>query len=351
MERRAFLSLTAVAAAALSGCARPAPESAAPAAPGASGKKLRAGLVTDVAGIDDRSFNTQAWTGLEKARDTLGMEVKAIESRQNADYVPNLTQFAKAGYDIVFAVGFLMKDAVEEVARRFPDVRFALIDAAAPDLPNCVAYTFREQEGAFLVGALAALVSKSHTIGFVGGMEVPLIKKFETGYQAGASAADPRVQVRVGYANSFDDTQKGREIALLQMGTGADVIFHASGRTGLGVIKAVQGKGEGFYAIGVDRDQDDEAPGRVLVSMVKRVDTAVFEVCRRVKEGAFAAGTIEQGLAENALGLSEMRFTKDKLPAGAMAKVDALRAKIVDGALKPPSTPEELARFEAPPAR
>ncbi len=306
---------------------------------------LRAGLVTDTAGVNDGSFNTGAWEGLTKAGQDFGFEIKLMESRRNADYVPNLSRFGEAGFDIVFAVGFLLQQAVEEAARRYPKTRFALIDGEAADLPNMVAYRFREEEGAFLVGALAALTSKTHVLGFVGGLEVPLIRKFECGYAAGARTAVPGTKVKVGYANSFDDPAKGSEIALLQMSAKADVLFHASGRTGLGVIKAVAGKGDGCYAIGVDRDQDDAAPGRVLTSMLKRVDVAVHAVCKRVKEGTFQAGTIEQGLAEGALGLSPMRFTKDVPPKGALEKVDGYRARIVSGDLVVPKTLDALAAY------
>ena len=339
LERRRFLALAGASLPALlsAGCPSGSP---APKSPG----KLRAGLVTDTAGVDDGSFNEGAWEGLTKAGKDFGIETKVVESRRNADYVPNLVRFGEAGFDVVFAVGFLLQQAVEDAAKRFPRTRYVLIDGDAAPMPNVVSFRFREEEGAFLAGALAALVSKSHVLGFVGGLEVPLIRKFECGYAAGARTAVPGTTVKVGYSNSFDDPAKGSEIALLQMAAGADVVFHASGRTGLGVIKAVAGK-EGAYAIGVDRDQDDAAPGHVLTSMLKRVDVAVHAVCRQVKEGTFRSGTIEQGLAEGALALSEMRFTKDKLPKGALERIDAYRGRIVSKDIVVPKTLEELAAF------
>lgn len=357
MDRRRFIACTfslSAAALALVGCPKPGidpgPEPTPTPEPG--GKKdpkkphkLRAGLVTDTGGVNDKSFNAQAWSGLEQARDTLGYQIKLVESKQNADYVPNLEQFAKAGYDVVVAVGFLMESAVREVAGRYPDVRFVFIDGDAPDLPNVVAYRFREQEGAFLVGALAALVSKSGVIGFVGGQEVPLIKKFEYGFQAGATTVRKDIQVRVGYAGSFTDSQKGQEIALLQMSTGADVLFHAAGKSGLGVIKAVAQKGGPRYAIGVDRDQDGEAPGHVLTSMLKRVDRSVLEACQKVASDTFASGTVELGLKEDALSLSEMKYTRDKLPAGALEKIDALKKQIIGNTLHPPADVQEYQTF------
>ena len=313
--------------------------SPAPSAGGGAGKKIKAGLVTDVGGVNDRSFNTLAWEGLQRAGKELGCEVKYTESKQNADYATNLTRFAQNGYDLVFAVGFLMQDALKDVATKYPNVKFAIIDGDAPNLPNCVAYKFREEEGSFLAGALAGAMTKSKTVGFVGGMEMPLIKKFEAGYKAGVKATNPAAKVVTGYAGKFDDPQKGQEIALSQMGAGADILYHAAGSTGIGVIKAVQNKGVGFYAIGVDKDQDGDAPGRVLTSMVKRVDVAVFDVCKAVTGGTFKAGTTVLGLKEDGVGLSPMQYTKKDIPPATLARIDELKKQIIEGKIKPPTTP------------
>ena len=313
--------------------------------PAGTGKKIKAGLVTDTGGVGDKSFNAQAWTGLQNAQKELGADVKYVESKQNADYVANLTKFAQAKYDVVFAVGFLMQDALREVAGKFPETKFAIIDGDAPALSNCVAYKFREEEGSFLAGALAASVSKSKVLGFIGGMEMPLIKKFEYGYQAGAYTINPEIQTRIAYVGDFNDSQKGMELATSQMSMQADIVYHAAGKAGIGVIKAAQTKGEGFYAIGVDKDQDDEAPGRVLTSMVKRVDVAVFEVCKKVSEGTFESGEVVLGLKEDGVGLSEMKHTKDKVPAEVLAKIEDLKKQIIDGKLHPPSTGEAYAEF------
>ena len=286
--------------------------------------------------MGDKSFNAQAWAGLQKAEKELGAQVKYVESKQNADYVANLTKFAEAKYDVIFAVGFLMQDALLDVAAKFPKIKFAIIDGDAPTLSNCVAYKFREEEGSFLAGVLAASMSKSGVLGFIGGMEMPLIKKFEYGYQAGAFTIKPDIQTRVAYVGDFNDSQKGMELALSQMGMQADVVYHAAGKAGIGVIKAAQTKGEGYYAIGVDKDQDDEAPGRVLTSMVKRVDVAVFEVCKKVSEGVFNSGTVELGLKEDGVGLSVMKNTKDKIPAEVLKKIESLKREIIEGKIKPP---------------
>lgn len=319
--------------------------------PGAgSGAGKKAGLVTDVGGVHDRSFNQLAWEGLQQAGKDLGMEVKFTESKQNADYSANLTRYAEAGYGIIFAVGFLMQDALKDVAPRFPKVKFAIIDGDAPDLPNCVSYKFREEEGSFLVGALAGAMTKSNTVGFVGGMEMPLIKKFEAGYKAGVETTNPKAKVVVGYAGKFNDPQQGQEIALSQMGSGADILFHAAGSTGIGVIKAVQARGKGFYAIGVDKDQDGDAPGSVLTSMVKHVDVAVIDVCKAVASGTFKPGTTVLGLKEDGVGMSPMQYTKKDVPPAVLAKIDDLKKQIIDGKIKPPATLDDLKSFAPPKA-
>lgn len=313
---------------------------------------LKAGLVTDVGGVNDKSFNTAAWEGLQRAGKELGLradqDYKYTESKQGADYARNLSRYAQNSYDLVFAVGFLMQDALAEVAGRFPDVKFAIVDGDAPALSNCVALKFREEEGSFLAGALAGAMTKSKIVGFVGGMELPLIKKFEAGFKAGVRTTNSGARVVVGYANKFDDPQKGQELALSQMGAGADILFHAAGSTGIGVIKAVERRGPGFWAIGVDKDQDDLAPGRVLTSMVKRVDTVVFDTCKQVAEKRFEPGTKVFGLKEGGVGLSPMRFTKSAVPPAVLARLDTLRGQIVTGALKPPTSLDELAAFVPP---
>ncbi|HVK05455.1 MAG TPA: BMP family ABC transporter substrate-binding protein [Armatimonadaceae bacterium] len=319
------------------------------AAPSGGGRKIKAGLVTDVGGVNDRSFNTMANEGLKQAEKQLGADIKVQESKAAGDYTTNLSRFAQAGYDVVFAVGFKMQDALKDVAPRFPKVKFAIIDGDAPDLPNCVAYKFREEQGSYLAGALAGAMTKTGTVGFIGGEEMPLIEKFEVGYKAGVQTTNPKAKVVVGYVGAFNDPQKGQELALSQMGSAkADILYHAAGESGVGVIKAVQERGEGYYAIGVDKDQDDEAPGRVLTSMVKRVDVAVFQVCQAVATDAFKPGTVTVGLDESGVGLSEMKHTKDDVPAEVLAKIDALRTQIIEGKLKPPITRAELAAFKVP---
>ena len=174
---------------------------------------------------------------------------------------------------------------------------------------------------------------------------MPLIKKFEYGYQAGAIAVNPNIQTRVAYVGDFNDSGKGMELALSQMGMQADIVYHAAGKAGIGVIKAAQQKGEGFYAIGVDKDQDGEAPGRVLTSMVKRVDTAVFDVCKLVSANQFKSGEIVLGLKEEGVRLSELKFTKAKISPEVLKKIDELKQQIIEGKFHPPSTEQAYADF------
>ncbi|GIV11650.1 MAG: BMP family ABC transporter substrate-binding protein [Fimbriimonadales bacterium] len=311
-------------------------------------QKIRAAMVTDVGGIGDESFNASAWRGLQRAQNELRAEVRYLESRTAADYVRNLTTLARQGFNVVFAVGFLMEDALSRVAPRFRNTFFGIVDGKAPNLPNCVSLIFNEQEGSFLVGALAGAMTRTNAVGFIGGMNVPLIKKFEFGYRAGVRTTNPRARVLVGYTGNWDDVNKGRELALTQFNQGTDIIYHAAGRCGVGVIRAAQQKGKGFYAIGVDSDQDHLAPGRVLTSMMKRVDTAVFDVCQRVAKGQFRSGTVVYGVREKGVGLSPMRFTRKDVPDRVMNTVRRLEQMIAQGQIKPPFDEASFNRFQPP---
>ena len=316
-------------------------------------KSFRAALVLDTGGVDDKSFNAAAYAGLKKAENDLALGkdgVAMVESKAASDYKSNLTNFASQGYDVVFAVGFKMQDALKEVAPQFPNVKFAIVDGADPKEPNCSALQFKEEQGTFLAGFLAAALSKTKKIGFVGGEEIDLIKKFEAGYRAGAKTAgfDPDKQVLRAYTGDWNDTAKGRANADLEFGSGADIIFAAAGRAGLGVITAAEAKGKGFYAIGVDQDQDDVAKGRVLTSMVKHVDTAVFDTISRVKEGKFAPGSNIYELKQGGVGLSEMKYTKQDVPANVLAQIEKLKQMIVEGKIVPPTKLEDVKGFVPP---
>ncbi|HTO90672.1 MAG TPA: BMP family ABC transporter substrate-binding protein, partial [Candidatus Sulfotelmatobacter sp.] len=267
----------------VAGCAKKAesPSNGSPAA--GAGPKFKVGLVFDLGGRGDKSFNDAAYAGLERARQELGIEYQTLETSEGADRESQMRQLAAGGSQLVFGVGFLFSDDIKALAQEFPKVHFACVDYTVKEgeslPPNLVALKFKEEEGSFLVGALAALISKSTTLGFVGGMEIPLIKKFEAGYKAGVKAVRPDDKVIVKYAGTtgtaFKDPTKGKELALAEYHQGADIIYHASGSTGLGVFEA--GRELKKLAIGVDSDQYDSAPGVVLTSMVKHVENAVFD--------------------------------------------------------------------------
>ena len=299
---------------------------------------FRVGLVFDVGGKGDKSFNDSAYAGVVRAREDFGVEVSDFEPGQDADREVGLRKLAARGYDVVIGVGFLFTDAIRSVAADFPDVHFVLVDGRLEGLDNVASLVFREQEGSFLVGAIAALTSETGTLGFVGGMDVPLIHKFEAGYRAGAEHVREDVRVLVGYAGvrpeAFADPVRGKEIALSQIAQNADVIFHASGVTGLGVIEAAREQGK--LAIGVDSNQNGVAPGTVLTSMVKRVDNAIYREIESVLKGEFRGGLVEFGLAEDGVGFSLDEHNRALLPASVLDQVAELRAEVEAGKIDVP---------------
>lgn len=315
------------------------------------GRPIRAAVVLGSGGVDDRSFNAAAWRGMQQAQKDLSLAengIKYVESKDSSDYKPNLTAFAGQSYDLIFGVGYQLAGAVKEVAPQFPNVKFALVDSPSPGTPNCVGLVFKEQEGSFLAGFLAASMSKTRKIGFVGGEQIPIVERFEAGYKAGAKTADPKVVVSATYTGDWNDQGKGRSQAEQQFGAGADVILEGAGKSGLGVIEAAREKGAGFYAIGSDQDQDDLAPGRVLTTVIKHTDFAVSDTMRRVKEGQFKGGTQVYGLKEGGMGLSNMRHTRQAISPEIMAKLAEIKQEISDGKLIVPTTLKELENFQPP---
>ena len=301
------------------------------------------GLVFDIGGRGDNSFNDSAARGIEKAKAELGIAAEELEPGDGADRESALRQLAAKKHELVLGIGFLFTDDVDAVAKDFPHKKFACIDYTTGGdrvvPPNVAALKFKEEEGSFLVGALAALVSKTGTVGFVGGMEIPLIHKFEAGFVAGAKAARPDVKVIVKYAgvtgDAFKNPAKGKELAIAIYSQGADVIFHASGATGQGVFAAAQEQKK--LAIGVDSDQYALAPGSVLTSMVKRVDIAVFDTIKSVKDGTFQAGVRTFDLKSGGVDYVYDDRNKALIPDDVRAKVEALRARIVAGEIQVPS--------------
>jgi basic membrane protein A len=299
--------------------------------------------VFDVGGLGDKSFNDAAYRGLLRARDELGVRVRYIQPGDGSDRESALRQLASQGYQLVFGIGFIFTDDMRKLAAEFPDTRFACIDYSfvagdPPPPPNLDGVRFREQEGSFLVGAIAGLISRTHAVGFVGGMDAPLIRKFQAGYRAGVHHVCPTCRVIAAFAGTdskaFADPLTGKELATSQYARGADIIFHASGKTGTGIFTAARQLGK--LAIGVDGDQYDEAPCCVLTSMIKKVDKAVFDTIRSVNEGEFHGGVHELGLADDALTFVYDEHNRDRLPAEVVARVRELGRKIVAGEIEVP---------------
>lgn len=305
-----------------------------------TGAGLRVGLVFDVGGLGDKSFNDSAHQGLVRARTELGARVRYIEPGDGSDGESALRILARQGNALVIGVGFIFTDDMKRLAAAFPEVKFACVDYSATDTPpNLVGLRFREHEGSFLVGAIAGLTTKTKHVGFVGGMRIPLIRKFEAGYLAGVKHVCPGCEVTSAYAGTtskaFADPTTGKELAMAQYRRGADIIFHASGKTGDGVFKAARQLGK--LAIGVDGDQFDEAPCCVLTSMIKRVDVAVFETVRELQRGRFRSGVREFGLAEGGVDFIYDDNNRKLLRPEVVARVRELRQQIIDGAIVVPS--------------
>jgi len=335
---------------ALGACAPKAAATAAPAAAAAAPKKVfKAAMVTDLGGLasspDTKGFSDLCWDALQKAKTDLGIEVTLLESKELADLEPNLTKMASEGYDFVVGCGFLFTDALTAVAPKFPNVKFAIVDSVV-DSPNVQSLLFAANEGSFLVGAIGAGISKTGTMGFLGGMEIPLIKNFEVGYWAGAKTINPNIKALSGYTGNFSDVAKGKEISLTQFKQGADVIYAAAGSCGLGTIEAA--KENGFWAIGVDTDQDAYAKGSVLTSMIKHVEVGVYNSLKAAYDGTFKQGIVVSDLKVGGVGYSEMKFTKDKVPAELMAKVAKLVEMIKAGTIVVPGDQAALDKFVPP---
>ena len=328
--KKIFILLTVVFAMLLTACGGSKDDSK----EAAKDNALKVGIVLSTGGLGDKSFNDSAYRGLERAKEELGIEFKYVEPASPSEDEQFLREFAENGYDLVIGVGFLMKDSVAGVAKEYPDVKFAIIDETI-EAPNVTSLVFAEDEGSFLVGALAAMMTKTDTIGFVGGMEVPLIQKFQRGYTEGAKYVNPKIKVLTLYTsgpNPFNDPVRGRESAFAEYNQGADVIFHAAGGTGTGVIDGCKQKG--IYAIGVDSDQDDVAPGTVLTSMVKHVDNAVFATVKDLQEGKFQAGIHRFGLADDGVGTTDFKNTKDAIGEEKIKKLEEIKQGIIDGTIK-----------------
>ncbi|WP_294093096.1 BMP family ABC transporter substrate-binding protein [uncultured Cetobacterium sp.] len=289
---------------------------------------LKVGLVLSTGGLGDKSFNDSAYRGLEMAKKDFGIDFKYVEPKNSLEDEEFLREYAEAGYDFIIGVGFPMRDAIENVARDYPELKFAMIDNTTSE-ENVKNLLFRESEGSFLMGALAAMMSKNGVIGFVGGIDIPLINKFKDGYEEGAKYINPEIKVLsayIGGTSAFSDPLKANEMATMQIKQGADVLYHAAGGSGLGVLEAA--KDNGIYAIGVDSDQDDFVKGTVLTSMMKNVDIAVYNTVQSILNNEFIGGDFYYGLEEGGVGTTDFRNTKDIIGAEKIERLKLIIEKI-----------------------
>ncbi|MDY0405826.1 BMP family protein [Virgibacillus sp. 179-BFC.A HS] len=317
----------------------------------------KAAMVTDVGGIDDKSFNQSSWEGLQawgkEHGYSKGNGFDYAQSTNESDYMPNLNRLVRDDYNLIFGIGFNLKNDIEEVAKQFPDTEFAIVDDVV-EQPNVVSINFKEQEGSFLVGVAAAKKTKTNKVGFVGGVESPLIQKFESGFVAGVKSVNPDIKVDVQYAASFAAPDKGKIIASNMYNDGVDVIYHSSGGTGNGVFNQAKDIKQNdpdrdVWVIGVDRDQHEE--GQVgdhnvtLTSMVKRVDIAVQDVANKAMEGKHLGGeTLEFGLKDE--GISVAMTNKEAMTDDIVKAVEEWKEKILNGDVKVPKTRDEVKEYE-----
>ena len=292
-------------------------------------------IIYDMGGKFDKSFNQSANDGTVRFKKETGIEVREFEVTNAAQREQAMTRFAQRGAQVIVAIGFSQASAVEAAAKKFPNVKFTIIDGTV-NLPNVQSINFREQESSFLCGMAAALASKTGKVGFVGGMDIPLIRKFAQGYTDGAKFVNPQAEVFQNMtgttAAAWNDPTKGGELAKSQIGRGADVIFHASGNTGGGVMQAA--KDAGKLSIGCDANQNYLHPGSVLTSAVKRVDVAVYQTIMDAKNGTWKSGPIVLGLAEDGVGYSLDEHNRKLITPAMEAKLATAKADIISGQLK-----------------
>jgi basic membrane protein A len=298
---------------------------------------FKVALVLDRGGKDDKSFNASAYEGAMRAKSKLGVFVKYVEASDDNAFEPSLRAFAQRDFDLIIGIGFAQRDAIKKVALQFPKKHFAIVDAQV-DVPNVRSLMFEEHEGAYLVGAIAAMSSKTGKVGFVGGMDIPLIRRFSLAYEAGAKKANPNISVIANYvgitSEAWNNPPKGKELALSQYESGADIIFAAAGASGLGVFDAAEEKRK--LAIGCDSDQNWVKPGLILTSMLKRVDEAVFATIEEAKAGKFISGEKRFGLANKGIGYAVDQYNERLLSPEVRKKAEDLKAEIIAGKIDVP---------------
>lgn len=352
----AMLAILLLVGAVLAGCSKSSSkteESQASAGESAAAQtSFKVGMVADVGGVNDKGYNQSAWEGMQKLEMVRkGVEVKYLESQSDADYDPNLNQFVQQKWDLIWGIGFAIDNAMKTVAKANPDKSFGIVDSdMGGDIPaNVASVTFKEEDGSFLVGVIAGLMTKSNQIGFVGGVDFATIHKFEFGFKAGVKAVNPQAEVVSVYAGAFNAPDLGKQTAATMYDKGVDIIYHAAGSTGDGIFneaKERKTKGENVWVIGVNQDQSTTFGKEVtLTSMIKRVDQAILHVSSKFIEGSFEGGKqTVLGLAEDGVGIAP---TSDvNVPKDILNRVVAWRERIIKGEFKVPATKEDLAAFQ-----
>lgn len=297
--------------------------------------EFKLGLVLDKGGKDDKSFNSSAFKGAMKVKDELKAFVKYVEATDDNAFEPLLRSLAQKNYDLIIAIGVSQVEALGKVARQFPKTHFAIVDGEVKE-PNVRSLLFDEQEGSYLVGAIAAMTSKASSVGFIGGMDIPLIRRFATGFIEGAKSIKPSIKVISNYIgvtpDAWNNPAKAKELAVTQYEMGADVIFSASGASGTGIFDAAEEKKK--LAIGVDSNQNWVKPGFVLTSMVKRIDQAVYTASKDSMEGKFTGGVHRFGLANHGVDYSVDQYNDKVLTPDVRKRADDIRTQIIAGKIK-----------------
>lgn len=298
---------------------------------------LKVALILDKGGKDDKSFNAAAYAGAERAKKELGIQLKYVEAMDDAAIETTMRSFAQKKFDLIVGVGFAMQDGIQKVGKQFPDAHFVLVDAEVK-APNVQSILFEEHQASFLVGAIAALTSKTNKVGFLGGMDVPLIRRFQMGFEAGVKHVNPKASVVNNYvgvtSDAWNNPAKGKELALGQYNGGVDVIFGAAGGSNYGLFDAAEEKKK--FAIGVDSNQNWVKPGFVLTSMLKRVDVAVFDVIQASRDGKFVAGTQRFGLQNKGVDYAVDQYNEKLITPAIRTRVEGLKADILSGKIKVP---------------
>lgn len=305
--------------------------------------KITVAMVSDVAGINDQSYNQSAWEGLERAKKELGIEIKYLESKQDSDYATNVETLADEEVDLIIGVGSKLSDTIKEAAKNYPDQKFAIIDETYDEIPsNVKSVLFESEQASYLVGLIAGKMSETKNVGFIGGLDIPVINTFKYGYMAGVKAADANCEIQAQYANSFNDQAKGKAITNQMISKGADVVFTAAGDVGTGSMEVI--KEANKYGIGVDRDQSDLAPQNILTSAIKRVDVGMYETVKELVEGKFQGGTsTTYGLEQNGIGIADT--TSNLVPQDVLDFVNEKIEELKAGKISVPKTEEEYNEF------